>query len=179
MAYSGDLLNRPGRSLIILPLALLVCLSGFSAEGDWESMNLEIARLYSRGELESAVTLAEQSLSRAKSEFGPAHLNTAKALNNLANLYFRIGRIDEAGWMYEDAIRAEEGLLGSSSKSAADTRYNLAMLLLYRGDKRKAASELERVMHVYRTQKDPDLKAISRVEDALKLARQNSESNLR
>lgn len=153
--------------ILLIAAAAVFSVPAFAAEGEWESMNLEIARLYSLGDFESAVRLAEQSLARAKSEFGPSHLNTAKALNNLANLYFRTGRPDEAGWLYEDALGVEENALGRESKSVADTLYNFSMLHLYLGQKDKARVKLERARAIYKAQTPPDPAALERVEKAL------------
>lgn len=139
----------------------------FASQEEWQALNLEIARLYAAGDVKSAVRTAEESLSRAKKEFGPSHLNTAKSLNNLANLYFTTGRVDEAGWMYEDALVIEERELGPESAAAADTLYNFSMLLMYRKDFVKAGERLERSLAIYKAQDPVDAKAVQRVENAL------------
>lgn len=149
---------------------LLILNSGTSflaAEESWQSLHLEAARLYSEGDVESAIQAAEAALKRAKTEFGPSHLNTAKSMNNLANLYFSTGRLDEAGWMYEDALAVEERELGRQSPAVADTLYNFSMLLFYRKENDKARIQLERSLEIHRAQNPVDPKALERVENAL------------
>lgn len=153
--------------LISLLLVLNAGTSLFAAEEDWQSLHLEVARLYSQGDTESAVRKAEAALKRAKAEFGPSHLNTAKSMNNLANLYFSTGRLDEAGWMYEDALAVEERELGRQSPAVADTLYNFSMLLFYMKENAKARIQLERSLEIHRAQNPVDPKAVERVENAL------------
>jgi len=158
------------KALCLFISLLLVLNSGtslFAAEEDWQTLHLEVARLYSEGDTESAIRTAEAALKRAKTEFGPSHLNTAKSMNNLANLYFSAGRLDEAGWMYEDALAVEERELGRESPSVADTLYNFSMLLFFMKEKAKARLQLERSLEIHRAQNPVDLKAIERVENAL------------
>ncbi len=140
----------------------------YASEEAWHHMNEEVANLYRQGDIENAVHLAEESLHYSKTNFGPEHLNTAKALNNLANLYFRNGRFDEAEWMYEDAIRIEEKTLGLDSLEVADSLYNFAMLDLYRKQTAKARTKLEKALAIRKKQAQPDAAAIARLESALK-----------
>lgn len=158
---------KPVLIAVVFLLAVTVSRAVFAGESEWHALNLEIARLYAQGDVDSAIRLAEESLAQAKKEFGPSDLNTAKALNNLANLYFRTGRLDEAGWMYEDALAIEEAKLGRDSVSAADTLYNSAMLLMFQKNDRKARIQLDRALAVYRAQTPRDEAAVERVEKAL------------
>ncbi len=155
-------------AVLFLSLTLSVLPPLQANEEAWHHLNEEVANLYRQGDIENAVHLAEESLGYAKANFGPDHINTAKALNNLANLYFRAGRSDEAEWMYEDAIRIEEKNLGLESLEVADSLYNFAMLDLYRKETSKARVKLEKALAIRKKQAQPDAAAITRLETALK-----------
>lgn len=60
---------------------------------------------------------------------GPEHRDTAEALNNVASVLYRQGQLAKAKGAYERALVVKLAVYGEGSASAADTLYNLSLLV--------------------------------------------------
>jgi tetratricopeptide (TPR) repeat protein len=104
-------------------------------------------------------------------------------MHNLAVLYLKQGRYDEAEPLYLEALEARKRLLGDDHPRTANTLYNLACLEALRGDRAKAIDWLgQSVAAGYakadHMSKDSDLESLHGPEfDALvERARRNAEA---
>lgn len=91
-----------------------------------DSLNREIAKAVNGGDLQTAIEKAEQALDLAKQGYGEDGLETAKAMNNVANLYMFAGHAPDAELLYKNAILIETGH-DPQSLTLADSFFNLAM----------------------------------------------------
>jgi len=71
----------------------------------WKELNDKAFRPHKRRRDSVAIKVAGESLSVAKKTFGPDHLNVATVLENMAELYNKTGKKDEAKRLEERAKR--------------------------------------------------------------------------
>ena len=118
----------------ILMLTVFFIFSGFGFGGEKkeaakkiETLNRTINEAASKGDLQKAIMAAEDALAIATKSFGENSFETAKAMNNVANLYMYAGHPGEAERLYKNSILIEVEEKGGDSLEAADSYYNLAM----------------------------------------------------
>jgi tetratricopeptide (TPR) repeat protein len=80
---------------------------------------------------------------------GPEHPDTAQTLNNLANLYRKQGKDDEAEALYQRALAIREKVLGPEYTSTASTLNNLGFLYSERGKYDEAEPLYQRALAIY------------------------------
>lgn len=77
---------------------------------------------------ENAVVAARDILRLMEREAGPRHPDTARAMNNLALMYKKTGRMEAARQLYQQAIVIQESVLGKDHPETQTTRSNLLIL---------------------------------------------------
>jgi tetratricopeptide (TPR) repeat protein len=88
---------------------------------------------------------------RGKKEVpGAEHTSTMNTVDNLGNLYFDQGKIEEAEKMYSRALRGKEEAWGSKHTSTLDTVYNLVHLYRYLGEAVPAKKMYKRAVYGYK-----------------------------
>lgn len=92
-----------------------------------ETLNHQIQQAGEKGDLQAAITAAEEVLAISQKTFGEQAPEAAKALNNVANLYLYSDNALQAERLYKEAILIEADKYGKDSKELADSYYNLAM----------------------------------------------------
>ncbi len=105
MAASGK------SSIVAASLILVVSLSlgyAFPAavvkSGEWERLNKKSTALYELGDLEKAEAVIQQALAFAEKTYGAEEPHVATSLNNLATLYLRQKRFQEALPLIQGAL---------------------------------------------------------------------------
>ncbi len=71
---------------------------------EWDALNQEVLELQRAGQLDRAVTVAQQALAVAEQAVGPEHPDVAVSLNNLAVLYFAQLQFARAEPLYRRAL---------------------------------------------------------------------------
>jgi len=114
----------------------------------WNELNVQVDHLYQQGKYAEAIPLAQESQRIAEAAFGSEHPNTAKSVNNLAELYYYQGRYAEAEPLFQRALAIKEKALGPDHPDVATSLNNLA--LLYKEQGRYAAAEplFERALNI-------------------------------
>ncbi len=107
----------------------------------WTEANRATGALVQSGHFEEAFENAQKVLGQARTLWGLKHPNTAKAMNNLANLYVQSGDLDLAEDLYKKAL-AIERTQPKLREQAAGSYFNLAMIRKAQGDVKAAAGFL-------------------------------------
>ena len=120
-----------------LGIYLLVCLIGLpgisfakaskEAVKKTEEFNKKIKSLADAGDLQKSIETAEEALAFSVKEFGDKSLETAHALNNVANLYMFSGNPANAERLYKESILILTNKKDKEGLEAADYYYNLGM----------------------------------------------------
>ncbi len=92
-----------------------------------KALNQKVIEAGKANDLQAAIVAAEDALSVASLAFGDDDPETAKALNNVANLYLFSEHPKEALELYKKALEIDNKKSGKKSIEAADTSYNMAM----------------------------------------------------
>jgi hypothetical protein len=66
----------------------------------WIDLNRKLAEMYRKKQFLNAVKTAKAALQTAEKKFGNGHPGMAIAINNLATVYLRQERFDEASWLF-------------------------------------------------------------------------------
>lgn len=161
--------------IIIVSLPSLV---GFAeaSESEWKELNQKIAAFHAEGNHAEATRVAEKALEIAEKTYGSDHLNVAKSMNNLANLYLLEGksRGEQAAGLYRKAIAIEEKVLGKDHPDLADTLFNFAMLHLFLEHTDRAFPLLERSLAIKEKKlgrQHPEFLKVKKVWEEVKTAR--------
>ena len=91
-----------------------------------------------------ATEIAKQALAAAEKKFGPEHPVVAKALNNLAKLYFVQGRDADAEPLFNRALAILKKALGPAHPAVAAAHSYLAELRIEQREWARAAVYLRR-----------------------------------
>ena len=110
--------------LVALTLALLPLPS--HAQDDVESLNRALMAHYQQGRYDEAAATGERLLAIMEEALGPAHLELAPMLNNLATLYSLQGLYERAGLLYERALAIREAGLPPDHPDLANSLNSLA-----------------------------------------------------
>ncbi len=115
-----------------LPLFIVIALAGCATSPakpvDVKASQVTVQELYQKGQYQEAVPLAEETLKAAEKTYGPDHMEVAKALNNLAQLYCNQGRYSEAEPLFKQSLDMMGKTLPSNHPYKATVLNNLARL---------------------------------------------------
>jgi len=111
---------------------------------DPEALSRQVEQLYQVSMYFEATEIAKQALAAAKRKFGPEHPVVAKALNNLATLYFVQGRDADAEPLFNGALALLKKALGPAHPAVAAAHSYLAELRIEQGEWARAAAYLRR-----------------------------------
>ncbi len=89
--------------------------------------------LRDRARYREAEPLLERALAICEQQLGSLHLNTARSLSNLAELYRNQGKYEQAEPLYRRALAIREQQLGSLHLDAAQSLNDLALLYRVQG----------------------------------------------
>ena len=113
---------------------------------DPEALTRRVEQLYPASRYVEATDVAKEALVLAERKFGSDHPAVAKALNNLATLYFVQGRDTEAEPLFKSALFVLKRALGPDHLDVVAARNYLAGLRIERDEtadhRRRAASPL-------------------------------------
>lgn len=133
----------------------------------WLELNETGVKAYGEGKYADALTSLEESLSLArrlynKTQFPDGHAAIALSLNNLANLYQTLGKLDAAEPLLKDALEMRQKLYkGQDHANLAISLNNLAKLYQAQGklaDAEPLAKDaLEMCRRLFKDQDHPDL----------------------
>lgn len=101
----------------------------------------EVVRLINGRDIAKAAALAEQAVALAEQMFGPDHHRVASALNNLAEIYRRQRRFEDAERYLTRSIKLTEAAFGPADRDVGISIDNLA--LLYQSMSRYEEAERE------------------------------------
>lgn len=90
-------------------------------------LNQKIKEAGEKGDLQAAITAAEEALDKSAALYGEKSGEKAKALNNVANLYMYAEHAVDAERLYKEAILIEVDKFGTDSLEIGDSYFNLAM----------------------------------------------------
>ena len=99
-----------------------------SAMDQVQELIQQAAGLQAKGAVAEAALLWQQILAILEREAGPEHPLTATSLNNLAFLYFSLGRYRDAEPLYKRSLAIREKALGTEHPDTASSLNNLALL---------------------------------------------------
>ncbi len=114
-----------------------------------QKLNGQLLLLDERKEFSKAVTVAMKTVLLLRQYAGPNHPDTAVALNNLALMYKKTGRLAEAVKTYEQAISIEKATLGLNHNETLSSMKNLAILYEQIGDGARAAQLRKQIEETY------------------------------
>ncbi|GAB4212761.1 MAG: hypothetical protein OHK0022_49030 [Roseiflexaceae bacterium] len=158
MASQANETGRPSAMLPVLPhLRYLVQQSG-------EREDETVATLYNElgvslnmvGAYGDALPLYERALSIWERVLGPDHPDTARSLNNLAELYRAQGEYERALPLYERALSIWERVLGPDHPDTAKSLNNLARLYWEQGEYEFALPLFEQTLAIRERILGPD-----------------------
>ncbi len=117
-----------------------------------DSLNQQIKSFGEKGDLQSAISSAEEAAKVAREEVGADSVEYAKTLNNVANLYMYAEHPIAAERLYKDAILIETAHYDPNGLELADSYYNLALAYAVQNKFSEALKMMNRV-HKIRTDK--------------------------
>ncbi len=117
-------------------------------EDAWTVLNKHTVELVQQGRYEEAFANAQKATAQARVRFGLNHLTTAKAMNNLANLYAARGNFVASQDLYEKVLKIETEQLGAEASALGDTLFNLARIHWMNKDAAGAKPLLERALGI-------------------------------
>ncbi len=118
------------------------------AERKIAELNKKIQEAGNGEDLQGAIDAAEEALDVAVDAYGEESPETAKAMNNTANLYMMAHHPVEAGNLYGQALEILEAKKGKNDLDAADYNYNLAMSLAMQGKYDDARKAMKRTIEI-------------------------------
>lgn len=110
-----------------------------------------VAKLAEAGNYAAAIPLAEAALETAKALHGARHEDVATAADNLAFLYHKLQRLDEAETLFRTALDVRRDLMGGTAEEVAISASNLAGLLEERGRYAEALPLADEAVAIYRS----------------------------
>ena len=116
----------------ILFLALLIEFPAlWATDGPWEKAQRECDRLREEGQYSAAEGFCRQALEEAE-QLGALDSRLVVSQNNLATLYFRIGRPDEAETLLQRALETAQKQANPDAAQLAAVSNNLGEICLKR-----------------------------------------------
>ncbi len=107
-------------------------------EKSWDELNQEMAAQINQAKYTEAIFTAQKSLTLARESFGLEHMKTAISLQQLANLYRKQQKEDQADILTEEALSIWDKTLGSEKEISFQMRIRFARNLEDRGEYSKA-----------------------------------------
>ncbi len=108
-------------------------------DSEWEQLNDRLISLHNAGNYSEAISIAERSRKLAVQTWGATHPNVAASCNNLAELYEKQNRLEEAEALLLQAIEIDRQALSADHPGLATELNNLAEL--YYGQNRLEEAE--------------------------------------
>lgn len=112
-----------------------------SADARLQELTLQAETQEAKGDYKQALKLRQQIFLITEEQRGPGHAETATSLNNLAAVYYSLGRHKEAEPLFKQSLSIREKVLGVEHPETADTLSNLAAVYANL-DRRKEAEFL-------------------------------------
>ena len=113
-----------------------------------DALNEKIKEAGKKGDLQAAIDAADRALALSSKELGEESPETAKALNNVANLYMYADHAEDAERLYKKAILIESNLHGNKDIGVADSLFNLAMAYAIQKKFDEAGKTMDRVYKI-------------------------------
>ncbi|MFT5208026.1 MAG: hypothetical protein ACI9CF_001790 [Candidatus Omnitrophota bacterium] len=132
-------------AVILLASALVVGLSTqlwAGNEKSWDDLNEVMVEQINQAKYTEAISTAQQALTIARESFGLEHMKTAISLQQLANLYRKQQKEDQADILTEEALLIWDKTLGSEKELSFQMRIRFAHSLEDRGEYPKALAAL-------------------------------------
>lgn len=123
---------------------------GGSGHDDLTALNNQGLLYYYQDQYSQAESCFLEAWRQLRIKEGPNHPDNGDKINNLANLYFKQGRIDEAIWLHRRCLELWQEGLGGHNPRTASSYNNLGYILLIRGDYSSAEPMLNRAYAVYK-----------------------------
>jgi tetratricopeptide (TPR) repeat protein len=98
-------MRTSARFFLVAVLVLSYTVSIYAQETLWKGLFSKFIMLYEQGRYSEAAKLAEEALTVAEKIFGPDHPNVEIVYENMAKLYRKTGKEDEAERLEERARR--------------------------------------------------------------------------
>ena len=124
--------------LLALGLWILACPKLLAKGDNPNALNKQVNQLIEQGKYQEAIPLAEKAVELAKRVRGPENPDTAKSLNNLAELYRHMGEYAKAEPLLREALQIRQKVLGPEDPNTATSLNNLALLYGVMGEYAKA-----------------------------------------
>jgi tetratricopeptide (TPR) repeat protein len=121
-----------------------------------DKLDQQVEELFEAGKYSEAIPLATQSVHLREKALGPEHRDTAKSLNDLANLYHATRDDAKAEPLYQRALKIREKVLGPEHPDTATSLNDLANLYYSLGDYAKAEPLYQRVLTIREKILGPD-----------------------
>lgn len=142
------------RRVFTLMVITLLCAStvaargqGADAQAEATRLNAEVLRLYRERKYDEALPLARRVLEiRERAAAGGEDMAVASAHNNLAAIYARKGKNDEAEQHLRRSLAIAEKRVGAESDFAADVASQLGLVKLEGRDYKEAGTFLRRAL---------------------------------
>lgn len=103
-----------------------------------------------------SIALAERAVAIAEAQVGPVHMETARAVNNLASLYVAAGRYESARPLLERSLAIRRELHGPDDPIVARGHNNLARMLYRAGDLPGALEAFRKAQEILERAEGPD-----------------------
>ncbi|MCX5814083.1 MAG: tetratricopeptide repeat-containing protein, partial [Proteobacteria bacterium] len=139
----------------ILAIALVTGALAGCADGVIR-VSYKAVTLSAQGYYDKALPLAQESLAIREQTLGPDHPDTAKSLNNLAEIYRSIGRYTEAEPLYKRSLAISEKALGPYHPDTAGSLNNLAFIYNSTGRYAEAETFYKRALAICEKILGPD-----------------------
>jgi TonB family protein len=123
--------------------------AGVGEQAEAARLHAEVIRLYREGKYDEALPLAKRVLElREKAAAGGEDLEVARAVNNLAALYLRKGKNEEAEQLLRRSLGIAERRLGAESEFVSDVVSQIGLLKLNQKEYGEAGPLLLRALKV-------------------------------
>ena len=133
----------------LLPSLQRTAEAGASREDYLTTLNNQGLLYYYQDQQALAEPCFQEAWRKLRALRGPNHPENGDKINNLANLYFKQGRLDEAIALHRQCLSVWQEGLGAHNPRTATSCNNLGYILLTRGDHAGAEPLLDRAHAVY------------------------------
>ncbi len=121
----------------------------------WKLLHMLGTQFQGQGKLELSKQLLEKCLQQQKDTLGLSHTHTLSTLQNLADLYSKLGMYDKAKRALEDVFIRRKSILGATHQDTISTYHSLAAVHLVLRDYSEAKRIYEEVLEVRRSTLGP------------------------
>ena len=134
----------------LLPSLRRTAAAGGSGHDDLTALNNQGLLYYYQDQYPQAETCFLDAWRQLRAREGPDHPNNGEKINNLANLYFKKGRVDDAISLHRQCLALWQDGLGGHNPRTASSHNNLGYILLMKGDYSSAEPMLDRAYAIYK-----------------------------